>query len=723
MLSRDRRLPDWLRFRLWADAGSKDAALKRAKPGRWRRWRIPSIAALSLAAVLLAAFAALLALPLQAQTTTPVTLVSNTDRTSSGSTNAFGAQSFETGASAGGYTISEVEVRLSSTNNKSTSVRIREDNSGEPATGDPVATLTNPGTLTSGSLNTFTAPAGTTLAPSTIYWITFNEEVTGARANVSLTASDDETGETGWSIGDGRLSRTSETANWSTGTTSYLIEIKRTASTNATLKKLALEGATGGETITLSPGFDAGTGTYTASVVNRIDSVKLTATKKDSNATVAITSDDTGTPEEAELDLIVGSNTLTVTVTAENGTPKTYTITVTRGAAPPAPTDCPADTTWCTTMTVGSSSGTSDQSLFEDFGYLATSNLGDLGSTTFSHGGISYSVSEVYRPKISSLDGNTVVTDNLYLTVIPALPDGAVLQMGSRTFTVNADTATSTPGQEEWDLRANPLIWTAGQYVTVNLKLLDPGVSVSKTALPVVEGNTAGESYTVVLDSPPTAEVVVTVAGHANKDVTPTPTSLTFTTSDWDTAQTVTVTAGDDADRENDTVTLTHVAASADSNYQGIMIDDVTVTVNDDDNSITLVTNTENQASTAESPQFGALSFVTGPNAVEFTIFQVEIQLGAVSGANISVRIREDDGGEPATGEPLATLANPGRLRSNGLNTFTAPAGTTLAPEKTYWLSVHEGITGNRAELKQTSKVGETGETGWSIGDGRLWRI
>ena len=206
-------------------------------------------------------------------------------------------------------------------------------------------------------------------------------------------------------------------------------------------------------------------------------------------------------------------------------------------------------------------------------------------------------------------------------------------------------------------------------------------MSVSKTALPVVEGNTAGDSYTVVLDSQPTAEVVVTVAGHANKDVTPTPTSLTFTTSDWDTAQTVTVTAGDDADRENDTVTLTHVAASADSNYQGIMIDDVTVTVNDDDNSITLVTNTENQASTAESPQFGALSFVTGPNAVEFTIFQVEIQLGAVSGANISVRIREDDGGEPATGEPLATLANPGRLRG-GLNTFTAPAGTTLAPGK-----------------------------------------
>ena len=40
----------------------------------------------------------------------------------------------------------------------------------------------------------------------------------------------------------------------------------------------------------------------------------LTATKNDGNATVVITNDDdSSTPEEAELDLAVGSNTLTVT--------------------------------------------------------------------------------------------------------------------------------------------------------------------------------------------------------------------------------------------------------------------------------------------------------------------------------------------------------------------------------------------------------------------------
>ena len=56
-----------------------------------------------------------------------------------------------------------------------------------------------------------------------------------------------------------------------------------------------------------------------------------------------------------------------------------------------------------------------------------------------------------------------------------------------------------------------------------------PGVTVSTTALTVTEQDTTGGSYTVVLDSEPTATVTVTVAGHAGTDVTPDPTPLTFT--------------------------------------------------------------------------------------------------------------------------------------------------------------------------------------------------
>ena len=134
--------------------------------------------------------------------------------------------------------------------------------------------------------------------------------------------------------------------------------------------------------------------------------------------------------------------------------------------------------------------------------------------------------------------------------------------------------------------------YTLGTPSSVTVTILDndggespsaPGVTVSKPALTVAEEDATGDSYTVVLDTQPTADVTVTVAGHAGTDVTPSPTSLTFTTSNWDTARTVTVTAGDDTDTANDTVLLTHSATSADNDYNGIGIAEVTVTVNDND--------------------------------------------------------------------------------------------------------------------------------------------
>ena len=60
-MNRDRQMPNWLRFRLRADAGNKDAALKEAAPPG--RLQVRYLAALGLTALLLAAFAALQARP------------------------------------------------------------------------------------------------------------------------------------------------------------------------------------------------------------------------------------------------------------------------------------------------------------------------------------------------------------------------------------------------------------------------------------------------------------------------------------------------------------------------------------------------------------------------------------------------------------------------------------------------------------------------------------
>ena len=110
------------------------------------------------------------------------------------------------------------------------------------------------------------------------------------------------------------------------------------------------------------------------------------------------------------------------------------------------------------------------------------------------------------------------------------------------------------------------------------------GVTLSETTLTVDEGDS--ETYTVVLASQPTGNVTVTPTVPENTDISVSPASLTFTNSDWDSPQTVTMTAAEDTDTDTDpAVTITHTVAGAD--YASVTAGSVTVTVNDDDQSLT----------------------------------------------------------------------------------------------------------------------------------------
>ena len=159
--------------------------------------------------------------------TNPVTtLVRNTTETSNSSSNGTHAQSFRTGTNATGYTITEVRLRLGVDvpGNNQTAAKISEDDGVEP--GNVVATLTNPSSLLPEALNTFTAPAGTTLDPNETYWIVVNDGLTITNTwQYAFASGNDETGETGWEIGNDRLRRTSGT-NWSTSTSSLIMAIK-----------------------------------------------------------------------------------------------------------------------------------------------------------------------------------------------------------------------------------------------------------------------------------------------------------------------------------------------------------------------------------------------------------------------------------------------------------------------------------------------------------------
>ena len=102
------------------------------------------------------------------------------------------------------------------------------------------------------------------------------------------------------------------------------------------------------------------------------------------------------------------------------------------------------------------------------------------------------------------------------------------------------------------------------------------GITFTPTSLPVDEGGT--NTYTVVLDTEPTATVTVTIVDPtAPTDVSANPASLTFSTSNWATAQTVTVSAAEDDDSTRDTATVTHTVAGGD--YASFAASSVAVTV------------------------------------------------------------------------------------------------------------------------------------------------
>ena len=111
-----------------------------------------------------------------------------------------------------------------------------------------------------------------------------------------------------------------------TVTVTRLVALQQT-STDATLSALALSGINFGT-------FASGTTSYSASVANSVSQTTVTPTVNDSGASYVI---ELGGVVDADgvIALSVGSNVITVEVTAEDGeTARTYTITVTRAATP-----------------------------------------------------------------------------------------------------------------------------------------------------------------------------------------------------------------------------------------------------------------------------------------------------------------------------------------------------------------------------------------------------
>lgn len=166
--------------------------------------------------------------------------------------------------------------------------------------------------------------SGTTTVTVTAVDVTANDEsaVTGSKSvSVSITgSSNNNTGSSGSNSNKNNNTGSSGTANSNKNNTTTTNKNQTTTqkeetnkSSNADLKSLSLSEGD------ISPKFSASKTTYEYNTNSEVTSVTIKASASDSKATVS------GTGKK---EIILGSQTFEIVVTAEDGTKKTYTITV-----------------------------------------------------------------------------------------------------------------------------------------------------------------------------------------------------------------------------------------------------------------------------------------------------------------------------------------------------------------------------------------------------------
>ena len=151
------------------------------------------------------------------------------------------------------------------------------------------------------------------------------------------------------------------------------------------------------------------------------------------------------------------------------------------------------------------------------------------------------------------------------------------LDDGDVGYTIVTAAATSA------DANYNSL--NAADVSVTNIDNDTAGITVSpvNTLTTTEAGGTA--TFTIVLNTQPTADVTIGLTSSDTSEGTVSPASVTFTAANWSTPQTVTVIGvNDDLDDSDVAYTIvTAAATSTDANYNGLDAADVSVTNTDDD--------------------------------------------------------------------------------------------------------------------------------------------
>ncbi|NEU07291.1 hypothetical protein GZH53_03100, partial [Flavihumibacter sp. R14] len=308
---------------------------------------------------------------------------------------------------------------------------------------------------------------------------------------------------------------------------------------------------------TLTPAFTSATLGYTSSVANSVSSITVTPTKSDLNASIQVRVNNgtyqtvaSGSPSSA-LALNTGNNSIDVKATAQDGTSKTYTVTVNRAPSSIAtlaslilssgtvsPVFAPATTSYTASVSNAASTITVTPTTTEPNASITVNGLTVINGN--ASGAIALNVgANTITTVVTAENGTTTQTYTLTVTrdlvadtTPPAAPlitspaNGGLLNDNTPSYSGTAESSSTVTVIVDGSTIGNTTANGTGNWSFTPVIPLADGPHTLRATATDLAGNTGSGSSTntfIVDTTPPAAPVALTPAnGSKTNDNTPT---------------------------------------------------------------------------------------------------------------------------------------------------------------------------------------------------------
>ncbi|MCW8831249.1 MAG: hypothetical protein OQK32_06995 [Gammaproteobacteria bacterium] len=278
---------------------------------------------------------------------------------------------------------------------------------------------------------------------------------------------------------------------------------------------------------------------------------------------------------------------------------------------------------------------------FTHVGFDYDSSFGGLNSSnttaTYSFTTSAISGQKLKAALVWNLDVLTTATDNFYdldLQLIDVTGGGTEVVISNSNIDNTENLWVDLLSDRNYQLK---VIKGAGQAdfdwdYALAWQLVVPGVTVVETGGSTVtteDGST--DTFTLVLDSPPTDDVVIDIASSDANEATVLLASVTFTSANWSTLQTVTVTGVNDVVDDGDVsygIDFT-VNSTTDTNYDGITVAGIVAGNTDNDATFSFVAQSDAALSSLATSDTVVITGLLSSSVISITGGEYSINGGA----------------------------------------------------------------------------------------------